>query len=67
MSHSCDPGGIPLPVPDPRVQLARDTLRYFEEGNWASAPGGLTVQMAGHLADAVRMLLEVIDGSSSST
>ena len=66
MSHSCDPGGIPLPVPDPRVQLARDTLRYWDGGQWADA-GTLTVGMAGHLADAVRMLLEVIDGSSSSS
>jgi hypothetical protein len=44
---------------DPRVQHAREVLRYFDGGNWADA-GSLTVQMAGHLADAVRMLLEVI-------
>ena len=25
MNDSCDPGAVPPPVPDPRVQLARDT------------------------------------------
>ena len=60
MNDSCDPGAVPPPVPDPRVQLARDTLRYWDGGQWADA-GTLTVGMAGHLAAAVRSLLEVID------
>ena len=54
------PAAGPLPVPDPRVQLARDTLRYWDGGQWADA-GTLTVGMAGHLAAAVRSLLAVID------
>ena len=61
MNDSCDPGAVPPPVPDPRVQLARATLRYWDGGQWAAAPEGLTLQMAGHLADAVRSLLAVID------
>ena len=44
---------------DPRVELARETLRYWDGGSWADA-GTLTVQMAGHLAAAVRGLLEVV-------
>jgi len=55
------PAAGPLPVPDPRVQLALDVLRYWDGGQWAAAPEGLTLQMAGHLADAVRSLLAVIE------
>jgi len=46
-------------IADQRVTYARDALRYFDGGQWADA-GGLTVQIAGHLADAVRQLLDVI-------
>ena len=45
---------------DARVQLARDALRYWDQGNWADAPADLAAPMAGHLAAAVRMLLEVV-------
>jgi hypothetical protein len=47
------------------VTHAREVLRYFDGGNWADA-GTLTLQMAGHLADAVRMLLEVITDTEAS-
>ena len=53
------------PPEDPRVTHAREVLRYFDGGNWADA-GTLTLQMAGHLADAVRMLLEVITDTEAS-
>jgi len=43
---------------DPRIRHAIEVLAYWDAGAWADA-GGLTIQMAGHLADACRMLLQV--------
>jgi len=59
MSDSRGPAAVP--PPDPRVKHARDALRYWDTGNWADAPAALTVPMAGHLAAALRVLLEVTD------
>ena len=42
---------------DPRVTYARDTLAYWERGDWANAPRDLANPMAGHLAGALRALL----------
>ena len=45
---------------DQRVHFARETLNVWDRGNWANAPADLAAPMAGHLAAAVRTLLEVV-------
>ena len=47
-----------MPGDDPRTELAREVLRYYDGGQWANSD--LAIQMTGHLADSVRRLLEVI-------
>ena len=41
---------------DQRVRTARDTLAGYDRGEWSDA-----LNVVGHLAAAVRMLLEVVD------
>ena len=45
---------------DQRVRFAGETLDVWNRGNWANAPADLAAPMAGHLAAAVRSLLEVV-------